>query len=100
MTAVVVAMLVIVMVATAVLAAVGAYHHLAGSAAVQRRVRRWRFLVIARMDDWREAAFHVLRLARRGLARRLSRPAPSASGSPATALPRIGGAAEVTRRAA
>lgn len=75
MTAVVVAMLAIVMVATAVLAAVGAYYHLAGSAAVQRRLRRWRFIGVTRMDDWREAVFHGLRVARRGLAQRLTRPA-------------------------
>ncbi|SDU77367.1 hypothetical protein [Jiangella alkaliphila] len=77
MTAVVVAMLVIVMVATAVLAAVGAYYHLAGSAAVRRRLRRWRFLAVARMDDWREVLFHGLRVVRRGIARRLVRPALS-----------------------
>lgn len=75
MTAVVVAMLAIVMVATAVLAAVGAYYHLAGSPAVQRRLRRWRFLALTRMDDWQQAVFHGLRMARRGLAQRLTRPA-------------------------
>lgn len=109
MTAVVVAMLVIVMVATAVLAAVGAYYHLAGSAAVQRRLRRWRFLAVARLDDWRETTFHLLRVARRGIARRLARPAPAPAAAPeaearpatpSAALPRIGGAAEVTHRAA
>lgn len=101
MTAVVVAMLVIVMVATAVLAAVGAYYHLAGSAAVRRRLRRWRFLAVARMDDWREVLFHALRVVRRGIARRLVRPAPVARPASApTALPRIAGPTEVTRRAA
>ncbi|MBB5789979.1 hypothetical protein [Jiangella mangrovi] len=95
MTAVVVAMLAIVMVATAVLAAVGAYYHLAGSAAVQRRLRRWRFLAMTRMDDGREAAFHGLRMARRGLAKRLSRPAVDAGGRPAprpaaSPAPRLG----------
>lgn len=111
MTAVVVAMLVIVMVATAVLAAVGAYYHLASSAMVRRRLRRWRFLAVARLDDWRAASFHALRVARRGIARRLTRPTPSSSseaadapeaepaGAPA-ALPRIGGASGVTHRAA
>ncbi|SDS64107.1 hypothetical protein [Jiangella sp. DSM 45060] len=112
MTAVVVAMLVIVMVATAVLAAVGAYYHLASSAMVRRRLRRWRFLAVARLDDWRAASFHALRVARRGIARRLTRPAPSSSAAesadapeaePASApaaLPRIGGASGVTHRAA
>ncbi|SED61015.1 hypothetical protein [Jiangella alba] len=111
MTAVVVAMLVIVMVATAVLAAVGAYYHLAGSAMVRRRLRRWRFLAVARLDDWRAASFHALRVARRGIARRLTRPAPSAAADSAdapeaepasapAALPRIGGASGVTHRAA
>ncbi|TDD64170.1 hypothetical protein E1262_28995 [Jiangella aurantiaca] len=106
MTAVVVAMLAIVMVATAVLAAVGVYYHLAGSAAVRRRLRRWRFLAVARMDDWREAVFHGLRVTRRALARRLVRPAPAAAPAavaqpaPAAAVARISGAAEVTRRAA
>ncbi|RIQ25240.1 hypothetical protein, partial [Jiangella rhizosphaerae] len=84
MTAVVVAMLAIVMVATAVLAAVGAYYHLAGSSAVRRRLRRWRFLAVARMDDWREGLFHGLRWARRAIARRLARPAPAARPAPGT----------------
>ncbi|PZF83263.1 hypothetical protein C1I92_13395 [Jiangella anatolica] len=92
----VVAMLAIVMVATAVLAAVGVYYHLSESAAVRRRLRRWRFLVVARLDDWRAATFHRLRIVRRGLARRLARPAPA----PSAAVSRIGGTSEVTHRAA
>lgn len=105
MTAVVVAMLMIVMVATAVLAAVGVYYHLAGSAAVRWRLRRWRFLALARLDDWRDAAFHGLRLTRRAVAQRLTRPATAPVPAPApaaqpAALPRLGGAAEVTRHAA
>lgn len=94
MTAVVVAMLAIVTVATVVLAAVGAYYHLAGSAAMQRRLRRWRFLAVTRSDDWREAVFHGLRVARRGLAQRLTPPEQSpAAPRPATprpAAPRLG----------
>lgn len=88
MTAVVVAMLVIVMVATAVLAAVGAYYYLAGSPAVRRRLRRWRFLAVVRMDDWRDAVFQALRWVRRGLASRLSRPAPTVPAVTARPVPR------------
>lgn len=91
MTAVVVAMLAIVMVATAVLAAVGAYYHLAGSPAVQRRLRRWRFLALTRIDDWQQAMFHGLRVVRRGLAQRLIRPAPQPATRPA-ALARVSSA--------
>lgn len=72
MTAVVVAMLAIVLVATVVLAVVGMFHHLANSPQMRRRMRRWRYLALVRMDGWRDAAFAALRRLRRGLARRLT----------------------------
>ncbi|TDD98980.1 hypothetical protein [Jiangella asiatica] len=77
MTAVVVAMLAIVLVATVVLGVVGLYHHLANSPQMRRRMRRWRYLALVRMDGWRDAAFTALRRMRRGLARRLTSAATS-----------------------
>lgn len=78
MTAVVIAMLAIVMVATAVLAAVGGYHHLANSPWVKRKLRRWRYVASGRLYGWRETGFHALRVLRRSVAGRLS---PSAAPS-------------------
>lgn len=74
MTAIVVAMLAIVMVAAVVLAAVGGYHHLSASPWLQRKVRRWRYVASLRLAAWREASFHRLRTLRRWTAVRLGRP--------------------------
>lgn len=79
MTAVVVAMLGIVIVATGVLAGVGGYHHLAHSPGVQRRLRRWRYVMYWRLYGVRDRALHGLRVLRRAVADRLSRPEPGGS---------------------
>ncbi|PSL05883.1 hypothetical protein CLV30_10334 [Haloactinopolyspora alba] len=74
MTAVVVAMLGIVVLATGVLAAVGGYHHFAHSPWFRRRVRRWRYVATLRVDEARESGAQLLRVTRRTVAERLSRP--------------------------
>lgn len=78
MTAVVVAMLAIVILATGILAAVGGYHHLAHSPHLRRRVRRWRYVASLRVYGVREQGVHVLRMTRRA-ADRLSRPVPGST---------------------
>ncbi|WP_298327143.1 hypothetical protein [Haloactinopolyspora sp.] len=79
MTAVVVAMLGIVILATGIIVAVGGYHHLQHSPRVRRRMRRWRFVATSRVYNTRDRSFQVLRLTRRVVAERLSRPVPSAT---------------------
>ena len=76
MTAVVVAMLGIMILATGVLVAVGGYHHRQHSPRVRRRMRRWRFVATSRIYGTRDLGVRTLRVSRRKLADRLSRPDP------------------------
>ena len=74
MTAVVVAMLGIVVTATVVLAAVGIFHHLAHSPRTKRRFRRWRFLMRSRVRGGQQRLVHAMWAARRTVAGRMGRP--------------------------
>jgi hypothetical protein len=74
MTAVAAAMLVIVVLAAAVLGAVGAWHHLTTSRRARQRLRRWRYLSECRVLGWQAHVVHTVRVGRRAVAERLSRP--------------------------
>lgn len=76
MTAIAIAMLGIVLVATVVLGIVGAVHELTRSARGRRWVRRRRYAMQVRADAFRGLTAHGLRVSRRALAEQLAQPAP------------------------
>lgn len=76
MTAIAIAMLGIVLLATAVLGVVGAVHELSRSARGRRWARRRRYAIQMHAETVREAAAHGLRVSRRTLAEQLAQPAP------------------------
>jgi hypothetical protein len=76
MTAIALAMLGSVLLASAVLALVGLMHELTHSPRGRRWIRRRRYAMQRRNDALVGFVFHGLRLGRRSLAEQLSRPAP------------------------
>lgn len=79
MTAIAIAMLGIVLLATAVLGLVALAHELTRSARGRRWVRRRRVALDMRADAVREVAGRRLRAGRRRVAEQLDRPAPAFS---------------------
>ncbi|NEE03645.1 hypothetical protein [Phytoactinopolyspora halotolerans] len=76
MTAIAVAMLAIVLLATAILALVGAVHELTRTRRGRRWLRRRRYRMQVRTELLGELVAHGLRIGRRAVAERLTRPVP------------------------